>query len=92
MKIFTVYDSKAGAYLQPFFERSPAVAVRAIQAILKNPQHPFTLHAEDFTLFQLGQFDEDTGLISISEAKISLGTVLDIRASMPTGLSNVVSM
>lgn len=59
--IFSVYDGKAAAYLEPFFAATRGVAMRSFQAAAANPQHEFRKFAEDFTLFCLGEFDEFSG-------------------------------
>lgn len=63
--LFTVYDSKAAAYLPPFTSQNEGTAVRSIMATLRNSEHPFALNPEDFTLFYLGDFDDQTGLYSV---------------------------
>lgn len=57
-KVFTIYDSKAGAFLQPFFMKTNGEAERAISNVLRDPEHNFTVHSDDFTLFELGSFDD----------------------------------
>lgn len=66
MKIITIYDSKAKAYLTPFFSRNTATAIREITAVVNSPDHNFCQHAEDFGLFDLGEYDEQTGKITSS--------------------------
>lgn len=76
MKIFTVYDVKAEAYLQPYFSVTTATAVRAFQAAANNTEHDFHRFAEDYTLFEIGTWDEATGDIVQFKAMIPLGTAL----------------
>ena len=64
MKIFTIYDSKATAYLQPFFSKTEQTAVRDVTTIVNEPNSNFNLHAEDFSLFTIGKYDEDSGKIT----------------------------
>jgi hypothetical protein len=61
--IFTIFDSKASAYLQPFFSINTATAIRAITQALADPQHNFTKNAEDYHLCSLGTFDDFTAEI-----------------------------
>ncbi|WNK14992.1 MAG: nonstructural protein [Microvirus sp.] len=72
MKIYTVNDVKAGAYLQPFFMRANAEAQRAFASLVNDPKHQFGIHHSDYTLYQIGEFDEDTGIIK-SNTPLSLG-------------------
>jgi len=63
LNVYTVYDAKAEAYLQSFFAVNEAVATRDFSSAANDPKHPFCLHAEDFTLFQIGVWDPWTGSI-----------------------------
>lgn len=76
MKIFTVYDVKAEAYLQPYFSSTTATAQRAFQAAANNVDHDFNRFAEDYTLFEIGEWIEHEGTIQMLEAKKPLGNAL----------------
>jgi hypothetical protein len=64
LTIYTVRDSKSDAYLQPFFLPNDAVAQRAITDCVNDPNHAFFNHPEDYTLFKLGEFNVQTGVIT----------------------------
>lgn len=76
LKIFTVYDSKAEAYLQPFFAPTIAVAIRSFTKAADNPSHDFHHFPGDFTLFELGEWDEQAGTTFMYDAQVSLGLAL----------------
>jgi len=61
--VYTAYDKKAAAYLQPFFMRTDAEAVRAIQDAANDPQSLFHHHAADYQLCYIGTFDDATGVL-----------------------------
>ena len=70
--LFTVYDSKAEAYLQPFFVGSRGIAIRAFKDCINSRDHQFGKHPEDYTLFYIGEFtDSDCGFDLVTP--ISLG-------------------
>ena len=77
LKVFTVYDNKAEAYLQPFFMRTKGEAIRAFADSVNDPNHMFNRHPEDFTLFELGEFDSAKALFSCGLAPASLGTAIE---------------
>lgn len=81
VKVFTIYDSKAEAYLQPFFMKSKGEAIRAITACVEDSQHNFCKYAEDFTLFEIGTFDDSNAFITVYESKQSLGCLLEFKKS-----------
>ncbi len=59
------------AHLQPYFAPNSAVAIRHFTAAALDPTHNFHKFAADFTLFQLGDFDETTAQFK-NETPISL--------------------
>jgi len=78
MEIFTVYDSKAEAYLQPFFLKTKAMAIREITDAANNPEHQFGKYPEDYVLFHIGSYNEDTGWIT-QDKITSLGVVIEFK-------------
>lgn len=80
LKIFTVYDSKAEAYLQPFYAQATGAAVRMFESAAKDPEHHFHKHAGDYTLFELGSFDEQTGKLEQLPNHINLGNAIALTA------------
>lgn len=83
LKIFTVYDSKAETYAQPYFASTTGQALRSFQDAIEQEDHIFNKHAPDFTLFEIGVYDDDTGQIMALEAKVNLGTALDYLPKTP---------
>lgn len=79
MKIFCIYDDAAKAYLQPFFMRSKGEVIRSISSLVVDPEHTFCKHSQDFTLFELGSYDESSGIFSMYDAKQSLGCLLEFK-------------
>lgn len=69
--IFAVKDTAVNAFGTPFYEQTRASAVRAFTDAVNqaDPTNQFHKHPEDFVLFQLGQFDEDNGVIAGHQPK-----------------------
>ena len=62
---YAVFDRKAEMYSQPFLEIKDGTAIRAVQDIVINDKkHAFAKHPSDFSLHRLGEFDENTGVIT----------------------------
>lgn len=59
--VFSVYDAAVKAYLPPFFARAPGEAQRMFRDAIRDPKSQFAPHVEDYTLFQLGEFDDMSG-------------------------------
>lgn len=59
-KMFTIYDEKSEAFLQPFFMDTIGQAERAMLDCLSDPNHQFARHPSDYTLLLLGHFDDSS--------------------------------
>lgn len=79
MKIYSVRDDAAAAYLPPFYARQNGEAIRMFQNSLSDSQSNFAKWPDQFVLFELGEFNEDTGQITTLPAPKSLGNGLDLR-------------
>lgn len=73
LKAFSVYDTKADAYLPPFFCPTSGVAIRNFATAANEEGHAFNSHAGDFALMELGEFDDATGMLSALPAPRNLG-------------------
>lgn len=63
-QIFTVYDSAARRYLQPFFAETVEVALRMFRQMVAKEGHQFNKFPEDYTLFHIGEYFAETGVIA----------------------------
>lgn len=68
--LYSIYDRKARLYAPPFLARTDAEAVRMFtQAVNdKDPQNLLHRFAEDYELAELGEFNEDAGIIETKPA------------------------
>lgn len=73
MRIFSVYDSKANAYGSPFFMPNQAMALRSFAAAALDKNSGIGQFPTDFTLFEIGTFDDSGGLIQPIEPFINHG-------------------
>lgn len=81
MKVFSVFDSKAAIYLPPFIQRNELVARRLVLQVMNDSSHDFAQFPGDYTLFELGTWDDETGKLKNHEAATNLGTLLQIAAA-----------
>lgn len=73
--LFTVYDSAAGAYLDPFVAPSIEFAIREFKSAVNKENHQFNRYPEDYTLFHIGQFSQADGKLIPSDPR-SLGVAI----------------
>jgi uncharacterized protein len=76
LRVYSVFDAKAEAFLPPFLCRARGEATRRFVDALTDEKHVFFQHAADFTLFELGEFDEDKGELIPAVPIVSLGNGL----------------
>ena len=71
MKIYTINDSKAAFYGQPFYARSNGEAIRTFEGAVRTdtPDNQLNKYPADFSLFEIGEFDEQTGKITAIDPK-----------------------
>lgn len=76
LQIFTIYDTKAGAYLPPFYLPQKGQALRTFGDCINDPKHQFSLHPGDYTLMSIGTWDDKTAC-AISNPPESIGNGLE---------------
>lgn len=64
LRAFCIYDQKAKAYMSPFFMGEVGQATRAFTDMAASADHLIGKHPEDYVLFEVGSFDDHTGLIA----------------------------
>lgn len=75
LRMYSVFDSAVGSYMRPFFSDHKANAIRSFVNIVndKNPDNIINAHPDQFTLFELGEFEQSTGVFSSHAMPMSLG-------------------
>lgn len=67
LQLFVTFDSKAKTYDHPVFVKSKEVLMRDIINLMNDPKNqmaPRVLNAEDFSLFHIGSYSFETGIIT----------------------------
>lgn len=78
--VFTVYDQKADAYLPPWIMPKAVMAQRVFGDCVNAKDHQFAAHPEDYTLFMLGDWNDETGEFRhLPNGKKSLGVALEYK-------------
>ena len=83
--IYSIYDSKADSYLQPFFSPTDATAIRAVSDVVRDSSHQFAKFAEDYTLFLVGLWDETSGALTAVAPKHLVG-LWTLKAALKNGV------
>lgn len=90
-EVFATYDSKGGFYNDPFMVRSKGEAIRGFMTAANDPKTSIGQYPEDFTLFQLAQYDDHSGKYSNYDTPLSCGVAIEF-VNKVTIKDNIVSM
>ena len=72
-KVFSVYDSKSEAFGRPMFAGTKGLALRSFTEISNDSGSEIGKYPADFTLFELGEYDDSNGSFNLHSTPISLG-------------------
>lgn len=61
LKVFAVRDKAVDLFMPPIFLRSEGEAVRALRVAVTTGDHQFRQSPDDYALYDLGAFDEESG-------------------------------
>lgn len=75
MFAFSTYDSKVGAFSEPFFAPSVEFAIREFRRAVNSEGTQVSKYPEDYTLFVVGEFDQETGKF-VPQEPTSLGVAI----------------
>lgn len=78
--VYAIFDIKSESYTQPSFMQNDAVARRSVHHLIENPGSTYHSHPEDYTLYNLGTYDERTGTFDLLTDYYPVAKFLDIIA------------
>lgn len=79
VKIFALYDCKAEAYLAPQYFPTKGIAIRAFTELSNDGESNVSKHAEDYTLFEVGEFDDSNCGFNIYSTPVSVGKAIEFK-------------
>lgn len=79
LRMYSVYDSKALVYGQPMFISSVGSAIRAFTDLCNDPQSIVCKHPTDFVLYEVGEYDDSTGVVFAKSPFVNLGLASDFK-------------
>ncbi len=85
LHIYSIYDAKAEAYIQPFFATNEGMAKRMFHKACNDQETDFWKYSQDYTLFFIGFFSQTTGLLHPNKAPETLGGALEYKGKLTNG-------
>lgn len=75
--VFSVFDSKAEVYGTPMFFPTRGIALRQFTDEANRAESAIKKHPEDYTLFYIGEYDPDKGLLTPANTNSSMGVAIE---------------
>ena len=66
-RICSIYDKATRAYMRPFTAQAQGQAVRMFEDHVRQPDSELGRHPEDYALFEIATFDDNSGEITPCE-------------------------
>lgn len=63
LKMYCLYDRKTEFHHPPLYAHNTGHALRVFGDMFANPQLPFGKHPEDYQVFEVGSFDDQTATV-----------------------------
>lgn len=63
-QVYSIRDQKVGMFNSPFFNKTHGEAERNFTELIRDDKSMPNKYPEDYTLYHLGTYDPETGLIS----------------------------
>jgi hypothetical protein len=89
--VYAVYDSKVNHYDQPFLMHSRGEALRSWITIVNDQSTSFFKYPEDFSLMELGEYDNITGKYKNHDVPVNLGLASNFKKPQ-TEINNILDL
>lgn len=81
LKTYSILDLKSGAYERPICFKMKGEAVRWFQHVASNekPDNMLYTNAEDFVMYEIGEFDTERGELIPYKEPVVIGKAIEFR-------------
>ena len=76
--VYAIYDSGVSTWLKPVYAKNNGEILRSFTEICNDSQSQFFKHPSDYTLFELGTFDDDSGVFTLHKVPNRLVMAQDL--------------
>lgn len=92
-QVFAVKDSKAAAFALPFFLPRMELAIRSFKDAVSDPKHEMHRHPEDYSLWCLGEYDDEKGaMLPVEPLQVARAVDVPGEAEGPSAPRKIDSM
>lgn len=78
LRVFATYDGKLSVFLTPFCFMHVGQALRAWDEVCMDGKSMMSKHPSDFVLYEIGEFDDDKGVITPHNPIRQIATALEV--------------
>lgn len=78
-EVYSVRDSKTEVFGSPFLQKSQGEAERSFQALTNDPQTFVGKYPEDFDLYYLGRYDDNSGQFKLLDTPKHLMKAIQVK-------------
>lgn len=79
LRIYSIRDAKAEIYNAPFFQKTHGEAERSFKTVANDPKSTVCQHPEDFDLWYLGTYDDQSGIIESLATPQHISKAVDMK-------------
>lgn len=79
LRMYSIYDRKSTLWTRPFFNKSDADATRGFQIGANDSEIQLGMFPEDFDLFFMGVFNEETGTYMIMDKPLFVVSAISLK-------------
>ena len=81
--VFSIYDAGISTWLPPLFFRNKGECLRWFIDLVNNADSKLAKHPSDYTLFELGSWDDDKCKFSLLSTPVSIGIAIEYLKAKP---------
>lgn len=84
-KVFSVFDDAVKSFAQPFFAPTKESAIRSFRGLVEDKNALVNKYPHDYSLFELGEYDDQKGTLTSHMAPIHLGGAFEFMEKDGSG-------
>lgn len=77
MSVFSIYDAGISTWMPPLFVRNKGEILRWFMESVNDPQSKLSKYPSDYTLFEIGTWDDDKCKFSLLSTPVSVGLAIE---------------
>jgi hypothetical protein len=85
LQVYSIRDAKGEVYNTPFFQKTHGEAERNFRELVSDPKSMVSKYPEDFDLYHLGTYDDQSGLIKPLDTPLHILKAISVQPKPSSG-------